>query len=107
MKRKRLWIILFVLAVLAPLGIWLPERFGAGGAWGEWGSEEVRKLVGYVPEGMRRLEELWKAPLADYRIRGFGEWVGYALSALLGAGLVVLAAYLLGRAMARKSEGKR
>lgn len=54
-SQKKLWIGLFILTLLTPLGVILPEKFKAGGAWGEWGPEELEKLVGYVPEGLKRL----------------------------------------------------
>ena len=52
MKRleKRLWLWLFVMALLSPLGIILPGKFDAEGAWGEWGADTLEKLLGYVPE---------------------------------------------------------
>ncbi|MGD0919371.1 MAG: hypothetical protein ABSB22_23255 [Thermodesulfobacteriota bacterium] len=53
--QKRLWIGLFILALLTPLGVILPEKFNAGDAWGEWGPETLEKLLGYVPDGLKRL----------------------------------------------------
>lgn len=52
-SQKKLWIGLIILALLTPLGIILPEKFKAGGAWGEWGPEALEKLIGYVPAGLR------------------------------------------------------
>ena len=54
---------LVVLIILSPLGVILPEHFKAGSAWGEWGSDEMQKLVGYVPTGLAKLSGLWSAPL--------------------------------------------
>ncbi len=39
----KLWIGLAVLIVLSPLGLILPERFKAGDAWGEWGTDGVKE----------------------------------------------------------------
>jgi hypothetical protein len=94
---------LLVLAVATPLGLLLPELMKAGGAWGEWGLEEVKQMVGYVPAGMRRLSDLWKAPIPDYALSGRDEApiayrsLSYILSALLGIGLCGGATYLLTR----------
>ena len=52
---KKVWIGIAVLALLSPLGLILPAAFNAGGAWGEWSAEELRKLIGYVPAGFERL----------------------------------------------------
>jgi cobalt/nickel transport protein len=101
---KKLWIGIFILVLLSPLGLVLPALFGAQGAWGEWGLNQIEKLVGYVPEGMRRLAGRWKAPLSEYAVPGQGPaggGFGYVISGLIGiaatAGLVYLLAKLLSR----------
>lgn len=58
------------MALLSPLGLYLPARFAAGSAWGEWSNNEIAKTVGYIPSGMRKLSSLWKAPLPDYTAPG-------------------------------------
>lgn len=97
-SQTRLWIGLAVLVLLTPLGLFLPALLGAGGAWGEWGREELEKMLGYLPEGMKHAIDRWNAPLPDYST-GKGEGMGrlsleYILSALLGvalcAGVVIL-----------------
>ena len=61
--QKKLWIGVIVLALLTPLGTLLPEKFKAAEAWGEWGTDKLEKLLGYVPEGLRKLANFWKAPI--------------------------------------------
>lgn len=101
---------LVALALLSPLGLVLPERFKAGSAWGEWGADEMGRLVGYVPQGLQRLSEVWHAPLPDYAFRG---WEGkglaqlsaaYVASAFVGIGAVALLAWLLGKWLSKKDE---
>ncbi len=58
--QKKLGLGLLILALFTPLGVILPEKFKAGGAWGEWGPEELQKLLGYVPAGLKRTAHLWK-----------------------------------------------
>jgi hypothetical protein len=100
MKRHTvLWIGLAVLAVLSPLGLLAP-----GTAWGEWGAEEFQDMLGYVPQGLERFAEFWRAPLPDYAIPGLGDVPGYILSAVVGMGLVVLATWGLGRVLARQER---
>lgn len=107
---KRLYIGLLILALLSPLGLLLPAWFGAGSAWGEWSAEEMKELVGYVPQGLERLGELWKAPLPDYAVPGQEEAplhalsLSYILSAVVGAGLVVAVTLLVGRSLARREQ---
>ncbi|MEI8175370.1 MAG: PDGLE domain-containing protein [Candidatus Omnitrophota bacterium] len=104
------WIGLMALAALSPLGILLPARFKAGAAWGEWGGEEIQKLVGYIPHGLDRLSRMWSAPLPDYAVKGWEEKglkhlsLAYILSALIGIALVAGAALLIGKMLTKKSE---
>jgi hypothetical protein len=101
----KLWIGLLILMILTPLGL-----LAAGTAWGEWGTEEVKGLVGYVPKGLNRLSEIWHAPLPDYTFRGWEEApffkssLAYVVSALVGVTIVVAIAYLLGRFLVSKEE---
>ena len=105
----KLWIGLGVLAAISPIGIFLPEYFQAGSAWGEWSSEEVRELVGRVPAGLERLGELWEAPMSGYGIGGMEggpvrQAVAYILSAVVGIGLIALVLWPIGRYLTRKGE---
>lgn len=101
---------LVVMALLTPVGIYLPEILKAGGAWGEWGVSEVRKMTGYAPEGMERTAGSWKAPVPDYAQDGGEErsfprrGLRYLLSALLGVAACGGAAYLLTRRLARHGD---
>ncbi|HXX57567.1 MAG TPA: hypothetical protein VEI96_06165 [Thermodesulfovibrionales bacterium] len=108
-SQKRLWVGLFVLALLTPLGIILPERFKAGGAWGEWGPEELEKLIGYVPEGLRKLSDLWKAPVSDYNFGGDGasmtiQAISYVASGIIGILAVGLVIYVISRLIVRNEK---
>ncbi|HMK60292.1 MAG TPA: PDGLE domain-containing protein [Dissulfurispiraceae bacterium] len=99
---KKLWLGLAVMAVLSPLGIYLPEKFGAGDAWGEWGSKTLKNMIGYLPEGFKKLADIWKAPVPDYNFSGEGASFGsqalsYIGSAILGVALVALLLYLISR----------
>jgi hypothetical protein len=106
----KLWIGLLALVLLSPLGLILPAKLGAGSAWGEWSAEEIRKLVGYLPSGMSRLADLWKAPMPDYAFKGQGSAsigtlsISYILSGVLGVAAVVVVAILLGKALARRGN---
>lgn len=104
---KRLWIGIGILLLLSPLGLIIPELFKAGGAWGEWGLEEITEwmqkegLPAFIPEGLKRLSELWLAPFPDYTFKGLeggiGAYISYLLTGLLGAGAVVLVTFLIFR----------
>jgi hypothetical protein len=107
--QKKLWIGLLIMALLTPLGVLLPEKFKAEEAWGEWGIEKLEKLLGYVPEGLRKLADLWKAPIPDYNFGGEGspmtlQVISYVVSGLLGLGLCAFVVYMVSRIMARHGK---
>jgi cobalt/nickel transport protein len=67
--QKKILIILLFLCLITPVGILLPAFTNTGDAWGEWSAQTVKELVGYVPEGLRRYSDIWKAPIQDYSDR--------------------------------------
>jgi len=97
---KKLWIGLAVLAVLSPIGL-----LASGDAWGEWGAEAFKKMLGFIPRGLVRFSGIWKAPLAGYGVPGAGDFLGYIISAFAGILLVVLATWLIGKGLSRKDRG--
>ena len=104
-----MWIAIGILALLSPLGIIIPKWLGAGGAWGEWGVDEIGKITGSVPAGMKRLAERWKAPLPDYAVPGqgtglLGESLGYVLTGTIGIAFAGGAMYLLAKLLARRKK---
>ncbi len=106
----KLWIGMIILAALSPLGLFLPEHFKAGDAWGEWSVDSVKELVGYIPSGLEKLSSLWNAPFPDYAFKGLEEksFTGlslvYVLSAIMGivgcAGIIIL----IGRFITKKED---
>jgi cobalt/nickel transport system permease protein len=98
---RPLWAALAVLLVLTPLGI-----LAAGSAWGEWIASDYSNPAArtqmaaaslaqappaHAPEGLARLSTVWTAPFARYAppmVRNAS--FGYMLSAMFGAGLIVL-----------------
>ena len=104
---RKLWIGIAVLVIISPLGLVIPAWLGAGSAWGEWSGEELEKLVGYLPAGLKGLDGLWKAPLPDYGLPGqssarlTGPSLAYIMSGLIGAVVVAALAYGLGRLLSR------
>ena len=107
---KKLWIGVGIFAVLCPLGLILPAVFKAGDAWGEWDSEGVKKLVGYVPQGFAKLSELWKAPMPDYSFVGWDSKplaqlsFSYIVSAIVGIAIIGILTFLVGQILKKKED---
>ena len=105
---RPLWVGLCLLMILTPLGI-----LAAGSAWGEWMASDfsnpaVRQQIAHssfqqpvplrAPEGLQRLSSLWTAPFVRYAPPYVTSAAfGYLLSAMFGAGLVMLASLAVGR----------
>lgn len=85
---KKLWLGLFIMALLSPLGIILPEKFGAEGAWGEWSIEVLENLLGYVPEGLRKTAGIWTAPIPDYNLGGEGALLSVKILSYVVSGVI-------------------
>ena len=107
--QKRLCIGLLIMALLTPLGILLPEKFKAEEAWGEWGVEKLEKVLGYVPEGLKKLADFWKAPIPDYNFGGEGasvtlQAISYIASGLLGIGVCAFVVFMVSRFMAKHGK---
>jgi len=98
---KKLFIGLLVLVVFTPLGL-----LAVGETFGEWGSEEIKEKLGFVPPGLERLSSLWSAPLPDYALPGGGDSTtaaaaAYILSAVIGVVVCAGLLYLIGKRIAR------
>jgi cobalt/nickel transport system permease protein len=95
-KVRPLYLLVAALVVASPLGL-----LAAGTAWGEWGAEEIKDVVnggsslGFVPSGMQNGIS-FSAPLPDYAVNGVPEALGYIISAILGAAILIIAFKLFG-----------
>jgi hypothetical protein len=108
----KLWIAIGILVLLSPLGVLIPKWLGAGGAWGEWGTDEIKAITGYLPAGMKRLAERWKAPLPDYAMPGqdngmVGQSLGYIVAGIVGIAFTAGAMYSLTKLLTRKKRNDR
>ncbi|KCZ73547.1 hypothetical protein ANME2D_00617 [Candidatus Methanoperedens nitroreducens] len=103
---KKLWIGIAILIALTPLGL-----LASGMAWGEWSSEELQEMLGYVPDGINKGENLWQSLFPGYSISGLEDsflqsGIGYILSAVIGIGLIYLVTIALGKFIAKREEEK-
>ena len=89
-KIKPVYALVVGLVCLTPLGL-----LASGTAWGEWGADEIEKVVmngnalGFVPEGMKN-GFTFNAVMPDYSIGGLPEVAGYILSAIAGVAILLI-----------------
>jgi len=107
--QKKLWGGLLIMALISPLGILLPEIFNSGDAWGEWGMVTLEKLLGYVPEGLKKYVELWEAPVQDYNFGGENtsiavQVISYIASGIIGILLVALVIYMISKQVIKNGK---
>ena len=104
----KLWVGLMILAALSPLGLILPAYFKSPAAWGEWGPQELRAAVGYIPQGLVRLSCLWSAPIPDYAFKGWEEkgllslGFAYIISAVAGIAVVAVVIFIISMFLKKK-----
>jgi hypothetical protein len=90
--KKKLLIVLGVLLALVPIGL-----LTSAPAYGEWDTSYYKKVLGFVPEGAVKLQNMleFKHFLPDYSLPGANDVVGYYVSAIVGAILVFALYYLV------------
>jgi hypothetical protein len=100
---RNLAIGLALLIIFAPLGL-----LAVGETFGEWGSEELKEKLGFVPLGLEKLSALWNAPFPDYVFPG-GEnsesmsvsVIADILSAVIGVVICGGLLYFVGKKVAK------
>ncbi|HEX9022647.1 MAG TPA: cobalt transporter CbiM [Geobacteraceae bacterium] len=105
----KLWLGLAMLAFLAPLGIVLPAAFRSRDAWGEWNATAMKGMLGYVPAGMQKIADLWRAPFQDYTFAGDASGIlmqslTYIASAFIGIAVIFLFIRIWGRFFTAKGD---
>jgi len=107
--QKRILVILLLLCLVTPAGILLPAYFNTGKAWGEWSAQTVKELVGYVPKGLAKYSDVWKAPLLDYSVNSGDKSIVhqsgyYIVSGIIGATLTYIVMLLISRIILKNGK---
>lgn len=107
--QKKILIILLLLCLITPVGILLPAFFNAGDAWGEWSAQTVKELVGYVPKGLAKYSDIWKAPLPDFNVNNKDRSIVhksgyYIVSGIIGATVTFIVMLLISKLIVRNEE---
>ena len=92
-------LLMAALVILTPLGL-----LAEGTAWGEWGTDEIAATgAGFTPSGMLSGFS-YSSLIPDYSLAGMPEWLGYILSAVSGAAILIIVFKLLSIAGNSKKE---
>jgi hypothetical protein len=107
--QKKLLAGLIIMALLSPVGILLPKMLSSEDAWGEWGTDKIEKLLGYVPEGMKKIAEIWKSPIRDYNFSGGNSPISTQILSYIGSGflgIIVIGGmiYLISRLLVKNGK---
>lgn len=95
-KMRPLYIIIGILVLATPLGL-----LASGTAWGEWGAEEIKEFIGFVPRGMENGFQ-FNALIPDYSLGNLKEYIGYIISAILGVTIILVFFKILSKINLRK-----
>jgi cobalt/nickel transport system permease protein len=95
-----LWAGFAALVLLTPIGVLAP-----GTAWGEWGAEELKSTLGFVPAGLEKVGGLWTALMPDYAPAFIkNPLVGYLFAAVVGSLIVIGVTWGIASLLARKTK---
>ncbi|MDP4146272.1 MAG: cobalt transporter CbiM [Bacillota bacterium] len=95
---KPLYVLIFSMILLTPIGL-----FAAGTAWGEWNLTEMKKLNGFIPQGMKNGVS-FNAIMKDYLLAGHSEKIGYIASAVVGVILILVIFKIINRLISKKQN---
>jgi len=92
---KKYILFLVLLAILTPVGLYLPHFFKAGDAWGEWSIKTVKEQTGIEPAGMKKDSKLYNAPISDYNLGSEKDPIikqsgNYIISGIIGTGIILI-----------------
>ena len=105
-KTTAIYGLIVALICLSPLGL-----LATGTAWGEWGTDEIRKVMtggnalGYVPEGMENGFN-FETLMPDYSVSGLPGIIAYLASAVAGVAISIILFKILGSLQKEKVGNK-
>lgn len=101
--KKKYWYALIALIIFAPIGL-----LAQGTAFGEWSGADLKSKIGFVPQGMARFGDKWKALLPDYSIPGFSSdfiksALGYIFCAIVALAIILIITTIISVLIKRKN----
>ena len=88
--KKPLYGLIIAMILLSPIGL-----LATGTAWGEWGADEIKDIVGYVPNAFEHGFN-FNAMMPDYAVNGMNEIIGYIISAVAGVAIILILFKIIG-----------
>lgn len=89
-KKTPLFILIAVLIAATPLGL-----LAAGTAWGEWDIADIPTMHESFS---------WSSLFPDYSVGSLPEWIGYILSAVIGAAIVIILFRIVAATMKSRTD---
>ncbi|MCX6111812.1 MAG: cobalt transporter CbiM [Proteobacteria bacterium] len=84
-RLKPVYAMLILMAILSPLGL-----LASGTAWGEWGNQELKKMLGYIPSGVAKGFS-FNSIMPGYVLPSIGnQTVAYVICAILGLSIILI-----------------
>jgi len=98
-KLKVALVVLVIMILSVPVGL-----LTSAPAFGEWDPDYYLKKLGFIPKGMQHIQSLHlQHPLLpDYSLPGTNDVLGYYISAIIGAALVFIIWFIIGKIIAKK-----
>jgi len=100
---KKYWYALIALIIFAPIGL-----LAQGTAFGEWSGDDLKVKLGFIPDGMAKFGDKWKALLPDYSLPGFGNTflnssLGYIFCAIVALAIILTITGIISLLQKRKN----
>ena len=89
-NKRPLYGLILTMIVLCPLGL-----LASATAWGEWEADEIKGVAGYVPKAIEHGFK-YNAFMKDYGISGLNDKIGYIISAVAGAAILLIVFKIIG-----------
>jgi len=99
-RTKKLVFLVLLVFILTPLGI-LTDYV----AWGEWEHHYFKKILGFIPEGIKNSSNLVTPLIPKYQVLQGSKPLNQYLSAILGVALIFGVFYLI-RIMLKRVQSR-
>jgi cobalt/nickel transport system permease protein len=93
--------LIVLLMLLCPIGL-----IASGSAFGEWGNDQIKSMLGYLPKGMQQGFS-FKALFSSYSIHGISSIIGYIICGIIGVVAILIIFKLIGKQLEKNIDDDR